>query len=124
MKSAIVTLGIILLGLSAKAQEINADTTVALTSQSEKNHKGLEEVVVSGTMKEISRSESPIPVEILTPKLFQKNPTPSLFEAVGMINGVQPQLNCNVCNTGDIHINGMEGPYTMILIDGMPGSTP
>lgn len=37
-----------------------------------------------------------------------------------MVNGVQPQLNCNVCNTGDIHINGMEGPYTMITIDGMP----
>ena len=37
-----------------------------------------------------------------------------------MVNGVQPQLNCNVCNTGDIHINGMEGPYTMLLIDGMP----
>src|SRR5690606_32490761 len=31
-----------------------------------------------------------------------------------------PQLNCNVCNTGDIHINGMEGPYTMVLLDGMP----
>jgi outer membrane receptor for ferrienterochelin and colicins len=80
----------------------------------------LNEVVVTGTMKEISRTESPIPVEVITPKLFQKNPTPSLFEAVGMVNGVQPQLNCNVCNTGDIHINGMEGPYTMILIDGMP----
>lgn len=36
------------------------------------------------------------------------------------VNGVRPQVNCNVCNTGDIHINGMEGPYTMILIDGMP----
>src|SRR5690606_22077192 len=24
------------------------------------------------------------------------------------------------CNTGDIHINGLEGPYTMVLIDGMP----
>ncbi len=83
-------------------------------------HTSLDEVVVTGTMKEISRTESPIPVEIITPKLFQKNPTPSLFEAVGMVNGVQPQLNCNVCNTGDIHINGMEGPYTMILIDGMP----
>src|SRR5690606_28551516 len=23
-------------------------------------------------------------------------------------------------NTGDIHINGLEGPYTMVLIDGMP----
>jgi outer membrane receptor for ferrienterochelin and colicins len=82
--------------------------------------QALEEVVITGTMKEVSRSNSPIPVEIITPKLFRKNPTPSLFEAVGMINGVQPQLNCNVCNTGDIHINGMEGPYTMILIDGMP----
>jgi len=80
----------------------------------------LSDVVVTGTMKEISRTASPVPVEIITPKLFQKNPTPSLFEAVGMVNGVKPQLNCNVCNTGDIHINGMEGPYTMILIDGMP----
>ena len=80
----------------------------------------LNEVVVTGTMKEISRSESAIPVEILSPKLFLKNPTPSLFESMQMVNGVQPQLNCNVCNTGDIHINGMEGPYTMITIDGMP----
>lgn len=80
----------------------------------------LNEVVITGTMKEISRSESAIPIEILTPKLFLKNPTPNLFESMQMVNGVQPQLNCNVCNTGDIHINGMEGPYTMITIDGMP----
>lgn len=81
---------------------------------------GLEEMVVTGTMKLARRSDSPIPVEVITSKFFQKNPTPCLFESVGMLNGVQPQLNCNVCNTGDIHINGMEGPYTMILIDGMP----
>jgi outer membrane receptor for ferrienterochelin and colicins len=79
-----------------------------------------EVVVISGTMKEVSKSNSPIPVEIYTPALFLKNPTPSIFESLGMVNGVQPQLNCNVCNTGDIHINGMEGPYTMVLIDGMP----
>ncbi|WP_449435264.1 TonB-dependent receptor plug domain-containing protein [Pedobacter steynii] len=43
-----------------------------------------------------------------------------MFEALQNVNGVRPQLNCNICNTGDIHINGLEGPYTMILIDGMP----
>lgn len=80
----------------------------------------MEEVVVTGTMKEVSRMNSPIPVEVFTPEFFKKNPTPSLFDALSIVNGVQPQLNCNVCNTGDIHINGMEGPYTMILIDGMP----
>lgn len=79
-----------------------------------------EVVVVSGTMKEVTKMSSPIPVEVYSPALFLKNPTPSIFESLGMVNGVQPQLNCNVCNTGDIHINGMEGPYTMVLIDGMP----
>lgn len=78
------------------------------------------EVVITGTMNETERSESPVPVEVFTPKFFKKNPAASLFESVGMMNGVKPQLNCNVCNTGDIHINGMEGPYTMVLIDGMP----
>lgn len=80
----------------------------------------LEEIVVTGTMKEMTRAQSPVPVEIITPTLFRKNPAPSLLESIGMVNGVRPQINCNVCNTGDIHINGMEGPYTVVLIDGMP----
>lgn len=77
-------------------------------------------VVISATLKEVSKDASPIPVEIYTPKFFLKNATPSIFEALTVVNGVRPQLNCNVCSTGDIHINGLEGPYTMITIDGMP----
>lgn len=80
----------------------------------------LEDLVVSGTLKEVSKLESPVPVEVYTKKFFKANPTPSIFESLQNVNGVRPQLNCNVCNTGDIHINGLEGPYTMVLIDGMP----
>lgn len=80
----------------------------------------LAEVVVSGTLQEVSKLESPVPVEVFKPAYFQKNPTPSIFEALQNVNGLRPQINCNVCNTGDIHINGMEGPYTLVLIDGMP----
>ena len=80
----------------------------------------IEEVVISGTMKEVKKLESPIPVEVYSPTFFKKNPTPSLFDALQNINGVRPQLNCNICNTGDIHINGLEGPYTLVMIDGMP----
>jgi outer membrane receptor for ferrienterochelin and colicins len=82
--------------------------------------EALNGVVITGTMKELSRADSPIPIEVYTPKFFRANPTPSLFEGLQNINGVRPQINCNVCNTGDIHINGLEGPYTMVLIDGMP----
>ncbi|MEJ7557488.1 MAG: TonB-dependent receptor [Pedobacter sp.] len=80
----------------------------------------LDEVVVTGTLKAVNRLESPVPVEVYTPGYFRMNPTPSIFDALQNVNGVRPQLNCNICNTGDIHINGLEGPYTMILIDGMP----
>ncbi|MBX2904661.1 MAG: TonB-dependent receptor [Taibaiella sp.] len=80
----------------------------------------LGEVVVSGTMKEVSKLESAVPVEVYTSKFFKANPTPTIFDALQNVNGVRPQLNCNICNTGDIHINGLEGPYTMVLIDGMP----
>ncbi|GLB47877.1 TonB-dependent receptor [Neptunitalea sp. Y10] len=80
----------------------------------------LDEVVVSGSLKAVSRLKSPIPVAVYSPAFLQKNPTPNIFEALQNVNGVRPQLNCNICNTGDIHINGLEGPYTMVLVDGMP----
>ncbi|WP_420401654.1 TonB-dependent receptor [Flagellimonas sp.] len=86
----------------------------------EASAESLEETVVTGTLKPVSRLESAVPVEVYTPTFLKKNPTPNIFEALQNVNGVRPQINCNVCNTGDIHINGLEGPYTLVLIDGMP----
>lgn len=80
----------------------------------------LEEVVVTGTLKPVSRLESPVPVEVITKNFLKQNPTPTIFKALQNVNGLRPQNNCNVCNTGDIRINGLDGPYTMVTIDGMP----
>jgi outer membrane receptor for ferrienterochelin and colicins len=80
----------------------------------------LNEIVISGTLRPVTKSNSPVPVEVYSETFFRKNPTPSVFESLQNVNGVRPQLNCSVCNTGDIHINGLEGPYTFVLIDGMP----
>jgi len=102
-------------------QTVSFAQTDTLSAKHKEAHANpLNEVVVSGTMKEVSKLDSPVPVEIYTAKFFNANPTPSLFDALQNINGVRPQLNCSICNTGDIHINGLEGPYTMVLIDGMP----
>ncbi|WP_412477184.1 TonB-dependent receptor plug domain-containing protein [Flavobacterium sp. TBRC 19031] len=90
------------------------------TIPSGEKSEALEEVVISGTLKPVSRLETPVPVEIYTTAFLKKNPTSNVFEALQNVNGVRPQLNCNICNTGDIHINGLEGPYTMVTIDGMP----
>ena len=85
-----------------------------------KVNDALEEIVISGTLRPVTKSNSPVPVEVYSETFFRKNPTPSVFESLQNVNGVRPQLNCSVCNTGDIHINGLEGSYTFVLIDGMP----
>jgi outer membrane receptor for ferrienterochelin and colicins len=96
----------------------NTETTLNFNLIEDSNT--LDDVVVSGTLKPVSRMETPVPVEVYTTAFLKKNPTSNIFEALQNVNGVRPQLNCNICNTGDIHINGLEGPYTMVTIDGMP----
>lgn len=80
----------------------------------------LDEVVVTGTMREVSISKSPVKIEVISSDFFKSNPVNNVIEALETVNGVQEQVNCGVCGTNDIHINGMEGPYTLVLIDGMP----
>lgn len=110
------------IGYQTKVIQVSVilNTIVRIDVDLQEDVSQLEAVVVTGTMKEVSKMNSPIPVEVYSTSFFLKNPTPNIFEALSLVNGVQPQINCNVCNTGDIHINGLEGPYTMILIDGMP----
>jgi outer membrane receptor for ferrienterochelin and colicins len=111
-------------GIGYKTLKINVKVenikTISLNLELQTDQNQLNEIVVTGTMKEVTLSESPVPVQSFTSMFFKKNPTPALFDALQNINGVRPQLNCSICNTGDIHINGMEGAYTMVMIDGMP----
>jgi len=100
--------------------QLKANDSLRVDFNLGKQINNFDEVVVSGTMKEARKSDSPVPTEVYTDEYFKANPTPSIFESLQNVNGVRPQINCSVCNTGDIHINGLEGPYTMILIDGMP----
>lgn len=97
-----------------------ADQITSVDIELKADDNFLNEVVVSGTLKPVRRQETAVPVEIYSSAFFKKNPTSNIFEGLQNVNGVRPQLNCNICNTGDIHINGLEGPYTLVLIDGMP----
>lgn len=99
---------------------LTADEVLTLNFELIPSIESLDDIVVTGTLKPVSRLESPVPVEVYSPAFLKQNPTANIFEALSNVNGVRPQINCNVCNTGDIHINGLEGPYTLVLIDGMP----
>ena len=120
LKDSIIKLYVKHIEYSSYNKTINLNHSKFINVQLSERQKEIEEVVISGNLKEVSKLESITPVEVYTPKFFKRNPTPNLFESLQNINGIRPQLNCSVCNTGDIHMNGLEGPYTMVLIDGMP----
>ena len=64
-----------------------------------KSDESLKEVVVSGTLRNVSKLNSTVPIKLYKAGYFKANPTASLFEAIENINGIRAQLNCNVCNT-------------------------
>ena len=80
----------------------------------------LDPVVVTGTLRETRVSESPVKVDVVTGGYLRRKSTSNLMETVELVNGLYRQVDCGVCYTDNIRINGMEGPYTAVLIDGMP----
>ncbi len=93
------------------------ELSIELTPKLEK----MDEVVVTGTMRATYVKESPVKVAVVKPEQLQQGKTSSNFmDLIGSVNGLSTQLNCGVCGTNAIRINGVEGPNTAVLIDGMP----
>lgn len=80
----------------------------------------IDAITVTGMMRRTSVSESPVKVEVVPAAVLQRNTTNNLTEALQFVNGLSNQVDCGVCYTNNIRINGMDGPYTAVLIDGMP----
>lgn len=80
----------------------------------------LKEIVVTGSLKEVSKLQSTTPVDVYSYKYFQRNPTDNLFDALQNVNGLFADIDNGVSNTSDVQINGLEGNYSLFLVDGVP----
>ena len=80
----------------------------------------LEQVVITGTMREVSLKDSPVKMEVISGAYLQKSASNNLIEAIELVNGLEVSSDCSVCGTTGISINGMEAANTAVLIDGMP----
>ena len=89
----------------------------------EEDINGLNEIVVTGTLKDEYVTESPVKVNVITAKKinsFLPSAGSNITKIVQLINGAQEVIACGVCYTNSISINGLEGPYTSVLMDGIP----
>lgn len=80
----------------------------------------LDPIAVTGSRRAVRMSDSPVRVEVVPDVVLRRFSTNNLTEALPFLNGITNQVECGVCYTNSLRINGMEGPYTAVLIDGMP----
>lgn len=103
-----------------RAVEVRGAGTPAIRIELEARALTLDPIVVTGTMRETRVSESPVKIDVVTQAFLQRNVSDNLTTSISHVNGLYNQVDCGVCYTNSIRINGMEGPYTAVLIDGMP----
>ena len=87
---------------------------------------GLEEVVVSADRSEIKRTKAPVIVNTISPAIFNSTQSVTLGEGLNFSPGLRIENNCQNCGFSQVRMNGMEGPYSQILINSRPifSSTP
>ena len=81
---------------------------------------GIEEVVVTSNRNEKNRRESAVIVNTITPKLFNVINSVSLSDGLNFSPGLRMETNCQNCGFNQVRMNGMEGSYSQILINGRP----
>ena len=86
----------------------------------EKDAIALNGVVVSANRNETHRREAPTLVSIIDTRLYENTTSTTLAQGLNYIPGVRVESNCQNCGFQQVRINGLEGPYTQILIDSRP----
>lgn len=117
------TIVITSIGYTSYSKQIDLSANMVLDVTLADGALGLEEVVVTGTMKPVFVSQSPIKVDVVTSKhleMYLPAASSSILESIALVNGVQEVVACGVCFTNSISINGLPGPYTAVLMDGTP----
>ncbi len=80
----------------------------------------MDNVVVSASRSETTRRKASNIVNVLTPKIFETTNASNLAQGLNFQPGVRVENNCQNCGFNQVRINGLDGPYTQILIDSRP----
>ncbi|MBS4012305.1 MAG: TonB-dependent receptor [Bacteroidetes bacterium] len=81
---------------------------------------GLDEVVVTGDRNEIRRRESSVIVNVVAPKTLNLTHSLVIGEGLNFTSGLRMENNCQNCGFTQLRMNGLEGPYSQILINSRP----
>ncbi len=111
-----------MMGYKTIEKRINAKAgeTIELNFDLEESSIHFEDVVISADRNGNTRRYSPSLISILDMKTFDVTNSNTLSEGLKFQPGLRVENNCQNCGFNQVRINGLDGPYSQILIDSRP----
>lgn len=103
-----------------KEIEIKDNVSLEVNFLVEEDNVMLDGVVVSANRSETARMLAPTLVNVVNMETYDKVNATSLSQGLIFQPGVRVENNCQNCSYQQVRINGLDGPYTQILIDSRP----
>lgn len=108
-------------GFAPQTHKVTATPDATLVSDFELVPElALGDVVVSATRNVTKRRLAPTLVNVLDAKIFEHTQSSFLSQALKFQPGVRVEDNCQNCGFSQVRINGLDGPYSQVLIDSRP----
>ncbi|MBE6297130.1 MAG: TonB-dependent receptor [Bacteroidales bacterium] len=116
------TLRVSMVGYETMTKEVTVsnDFTSVVHFKLKVEAVAIDEVVVSANRNEINRWEAPVVVSVASDMLFETVNSPDLAKSLNYITGLRVENNCQNCGFPQVRINGLEGPYSQVLINSRP----
>ena len=103
-----------------KTIESIRNKSIELNVELEEKETQLNTVLVSSKLTDYNRNKNVTIVNTVTSQKFENLNAVSLSQGLNFQPGLRIEANCQNCGFQQVRMNGLEGPYTQILIDGRP----
>lgn len=80
----------------------------------------LSQVVVTGSRNQIEQYNSPVIVSTIGTRTFEATQSLNIAEGLSFSPGLRVENNCQNCGFTQLRMNGLDGPYSQILINSRP----
>ena len=99
---------------------LEKNSSISVEVELEPDNIGIEQIVISADRNARSRQNAPTIVNSIGPKLLQRTQSITLSDGLNFSPGLRMENNCQNCGFSQLRMNGLEGPYTQILINSRP----
>ncbi|MEP0213672.1 MAG: TonB-dependent receptor [Cellulophaga sp.] len=112
------------IGFRTLEKQVTLTKNTTLNLNLKEDVLGLDQVVVTGTKTEKRRTDSPVIVNLINSKTLDNAVATNLSEGLRFQPGLRVETDCQTCNYTQLRMNGLQGGYSQILINGRPIFSP